>query len=131
MDTRNDYEISQGAFVGSVHYDIETFREFPEKLEAKAAELKDKTVVMYCTGGIRCEKFAPYLKQLGFQEVYQLDGGILKYLEEVPADQDLWEGECFVFDERTSVDNNLAKGSGPDHSQRHANARKPKYKVPE
>ena len=69
------------------------------------------------------------MKQLGFDEVYQLEGGILKYLEEVPAEELLWEGECFVFDERTTVDNTLTKGNGPDHSQRHDNAKKPRYKV--
>ncbi len=72
---------------------------------------------MFCTGGIRCEKFAPYLKELGFQEVFQLEGGILKYLEEIPAVENLWEGECFVFDERVSVDKSLKKGSKKDFSQ--------------
>jgi UPF0176 protein len=71
---------------------------------------------MFCTGGIRCEKFAPYLKQQGFEVVYQLEGGILKYLEEVPAGESLWEGECFVFDDRVTVDRDLKKGSGEDLS---------------
>jgi UPF0176 protein len=75
---------------------------------------------MFCTGGIRCEKFAPYMKQLGFDEVYQLKGGILKYLEEVPSDDSLWQGECFVFDDRVSVDMTLTKGNASDLSQRSA-----------
>ena len=86
---------------------------------------------MFCTGGIRCEKFAPYLKQIGFEEVYQLKGGILNYLEETPLDQSLWEGECFVFDERVTVDSTLQKGTGPDLSQRLANRKKQAYKVAE
>ena len=71
---------------------------------------------MFCTGGIRCEKFAPFMKGLGFEEVYQLEGGILKYLEETPESESLWEGECFVFDERITVDEDLQKGSAPDLS---------------
>jgi UPF0176 protein len=84
---------------------------------------------MFCTGGIRCEKFAPYLKERGFREVFQLDGGILKYLENTPQEEMLWEGECFVFDERVTVDKNLQKGTGPDYSQRHSNAKKPPYEI--
>src|SRR5206468_11419954 len=76
-------------------------------------------VAMYCTGGIRCEKFAPYLKHLGFEEVFQLEGGILKYLEDIPEDETLWQGECFVFDERVTVNHRLEKGIVPDYSQRH------------
>jgi UPF0176 protein len=72
---------------------------------------------MFCTGGIRCEKFAPYMKQLGFDEVYQLEGGILRYLEQIEPDESLWEGECFVFDDRRTVDEKLQKGTGPDYSQ--------------
>ena len=71
---------------------------------------------MFCTGGIRCEKFAPYLKEKGFENVYQLEGGILKYLEDVPDDESLWEGECFVFDERIAVDEKLKKGTAEDYS---------------
>lgn len=71
---------------------------------------------MFCTGGIRCEKFAPYLKTLGFEEVYQLEGGILRYLEEIPENESLWEGECFVFDERISLDEKLEKGRETDFS---------------
>ena len=71
---------------------------------------------MFCTGGIRCEKFAPYMKGLGFENVYQLEGGILKYLEQTSPDESLWEGECFVFDDRRTVDENLHRGVGPDYS---------------
>lgn len=102
VDTRNDYEISKGAFEGAVHYDIETFREFPEKLAEKSAELRDKTVVMYCTGGIRCEKATALALDLGIKDVFQLDGGILKYFEEVGGAH--YRGECFVFDHRAAVD---------------------------
>lgn len=105
VDTRNDYEISQGAFEGAVHYDIETFREFPEKLATKASELKDKTVVMYCTGGIRCEKATALAMDLGIKDVYQLEGGILKYFEEVGGSH--YRGDCFVFDHRAAVDPEL------------------------
>jgi UPF0176 protein len=72
---------------------------------------------MFCTGGIRCEKFAPFMKQLGFEEVYQLKGGVLKYLEEISPEESLWEGECFVFDDRVTVDNALKKGNQPDFSR--------------
>jgi len=75
---------------------------------------KHKRVAMFCTGGIRCEKFAPFLKEMGFEEVFQLEGGILKYLEETPADESLWEGECFVFDDRIAVDKNLQGGKTED-----------------
>lgn len=105
VDTRNDYEIAQGAFKNSVHYGIETFREFPEKLEREAGALKDKTVVMYCTGGIRCEKATALAMDLGIKDVYQLEGGILKYFEEVGGSH--FDGECFVFDHRAAVDSGL------------------------
>ncbi|HEX9960513.1 MAG TPA: hypothetical protein VGB00_06255, partial [Pyrinomonadaceae bacterium] len=77
---------------------------------------KHKKIAMFCTGGIRCEKFAPFVKDLGFEEVYQLEGGILKYLEEIPETESLWQGECFVFDDRVSIDENLQKGNAPDLS---------------
>lgn len=106
LDTRNDYEISQGTFKGAVHYDIETFKEFPEKLEANLEALKDKTVVMFCTGGIRCEKATALAMDLGIKEVFQLEGGILKYFEEVGGAH--YRGDCFVFDQRANVDAGLA-----------------------
>ncbi len=129
LDTRNDYEYQTGTFRGAVNPKTAKFSELPAFVAENLDPAKHKRVAMFCTGGIRCEKFAPYMKQLGFEEVYQLEGGILKYLEELPTEDQLWEGECFVFDERTSVDNALTKGTGSDHSQRHANAKKPPYKV--
>jgi UPF0176 protein len=105
VDTRNDYEVTEGTFKNAVHYDIETFREFPEKFEKEAEALREKTVVMFCTGGIRCEKATALAMDLGVTDVYQLEGGILKYFEEVgPAH---YRGECFVFDHRTNVDAGL------------------------
>ena len=86
---------------------------------------------MFCTGGIRCEKFAPYMKQLGFEEVFQLEGGILKYLEDTPVEETLWEGECYVFDERITVNANLEKGVITDFSQRIQKRTNPEYKIPE
>lgn len=110
VDTRNDYEIEIGAFKNAVNPDTETFREFPEYVEKNLDKNKHKKVAMYCTGGIRCEKSTAYLKEQGFEEVYHLEGGILKYLEEVPEEETLWEGECFVFDSRVAVDHNLEQG---------------------
>jgi UPF0176 protein len=106
VDTRNGYEIDHGAFDGAVHYSIDTFREFPEKFEKAANELRDKTVVMYCTGGIRCEKATALAMDLGIKDVYQLEGGILKYFEEVGGSH--YQGECFIFDHRAAVDPGLA-----------------------
>ena len=129
LDARNDYEYMTGSFRGAVNPHTTKFSELPQFVAENLDPAKHKKVAMFCTAGIRCEKFAPYMKELGFEEVYQLEGGILKYLEETPADETLWQGECFVFDERTTVDATLRKGFGPDHSQRHTSAKKPKYKV--
>ncbi len=129
LDTRNDYEYQTGTFRGAVNPNIAKFSELPAYVANNLDPARHKRVAIFCTGGIRCEKFAPYMKQIGFEEVYQLEGGILKYLEETPVGELMWEGECFVFDERTTVNERLTKGSGPDHSQRHANAKKPPYKV--
>ncbi|RYZ71155.1 MAG: sulfurtransferase, partial [Proteobacteria bacterium] len=93
IDTRNTYEIEQGTFNTAVHYDIETFKEFPAELEKRKEELKDKTVVMFCTGGIRCEKSTALAKQMGIEKVFQLEGGILKYFEEVGNAH--YKGDCF------------------------------------
>ncbi len=131
LDARNDYEYKSGTFKGALNPDIAKFSDLPAFVAENLDPDKHKRIAMFCTGGIRCEKFAPYLKQLGFEEVYQLEGGILKYLEETPAEDLLWEGECFVFDERVTVDANLQKGSGVDHSQRLTNRKNPKYKVSE
>jgi UPF0176 protein len=117
LDTRNDYEFRTGTFVGALNPETTKFSELPEYIEANLDPAKHKKVAMFCTGGIRCEKFAPYMKSLGFEEVYQLQGGILKYLEVVPPEEQLWKGECFVFDGRISVDEQLRKGAAPDLSQ--------------
>lgn len=129
LDARNDYEYRTGTFAGAVNPEVKKFSELPEFVAEKLDPARHKRVAMFCTGGIRCEKFAPYLKQLGFAEVLQLEGGILKYLEETPKEDSLWQGECFVFDERITVDHDLQKGSVPDYSQRHDNARKPPYEI--
>ena len=124
LDARNDYEYRTGTFRGAVNPQTRKFSELPDFVAENLDPERHQRVAMFCTGGIRCEKFAPYLKQVGFREVYQLEGGILKYLEKVAADESLWEGECFVFDERVTVDHDLKKGGQPDHSQRRANSKK-------
>ena len=111
IDTRNDYEVGIGTFKGAVDPKTKTFREFPNYVKENLNPDKHKKVAMFCTGGIRCEKSTAYLKEQGFDQVYHLEGGILKYLEEVPASETLWEGECFVFDNRVTVDHNLKKGN--------------------
>lgn len=121
LDTRNHYEYETGTFARAIDPNTSKFSELPAFVEQNLDPDRHKRIAMFCTGGIRCEKFAPYMKQLGFSEVYQLDGGILRYLEEVPESESLWQGECFVFDERVTVDASLSKGTSPDHSQRHAN----------
>lgn len=110
IDTRNDYEIEIGTFKNAINPHTETFREFPAYIKENFSPEKHKKVAMYCTGGIRCEKSTAYLKENGFDEVYHLEGGILKYLEEIPEENSLWEGECFVFDNRVSVNHALEKG---------------------
>ncbi len=102
LDTRNDYEVKLGTFKGAVVPDIRTFREFPNAVRELPEEMKDETVVMFCTGGIRCEKAGPFMEMEGFKNIYQLDGGILKYFEECGGDH--YDGECFVFDQRVGVD---------------------------
>ncbi|AIY65566.1 oxygen-dependent tRNA uridine(34) hydroxylase TrhO [Pseudoalteromonas piratica] len=111
VDTRNDYEIEIGTFENAVDPKTKTFREFPEWAEKNLDPSKNKKVAMFCTGGIRCEKSTAYMKEQGFEEVYHLEGGILKYLEEVPKEETMWKGECFVFDNRVAVDHDLNKGS--------------------
>jgi len=110
VDTRNDYEVEIGTFKDALNPDTETFREFPQYVKDNLDKTKHKKVAMYCTGGIRCEKSTAYLKEQGFDEVYHLEGGILKYLEEVPKEESLWEGECFVFDGRVAVNHDLEQG---------------------
>lgn len=106
LDTRNDYEIAAGTFENALDLKIKTFRVFPEEIKKLPEEMKDKTIVMFCTGGIRCEKASPVMIRAGFKNVYQLDGGILKYFEEVGSSH--YQGDCFVFDWRLSVDPALA-----------------------
>lgn len=110
IDTRNDYEIEIGTFTNAVNPNTESFREFPQYVEDHLDKNTHKKVAMYCTGGIRCEKSTAYLKEQGFEEVYHLEGGILKYLEEVPEEDTLWQGECFVFDGRVAVNHDLEQG---------------------
>jgi len=117
IDTRNDYEVQIGTFKNAVNPQTDSFREFPQYVKDNLDPQQHKKVAMFCTGGIRCEKSTAYLKEQGFDEVYHLEGGILKYLEEVPEEQTLWEGECFVFDNRVSVNHRLEKG---EYDQCHA-----------
>lgn len=102
LDTRNDFEVQAGTFKGALSWQLNRFTEFPAAVRTHAAELKDKTVVSFCTGGIRCEKAAIYMRSIGLENVYQLDGGILKYFETTGGTG--FEGTCFVFDERETLD---------------------------
>ena len=111
IDTRNDYEISIGTFKGAENPQTQTFRDFPDYVKQNLDSHKHKKVAMFCTGGIRCEKASSYLISQGFQEVYHLKGGILKYLEEIPPEESLCEGECFIFDQRITVSHNLETGN--------------------
>ena len=113
IDTRNDYEVAAGTFRGAVDPHTASFREFPEWFRQHRDQLLTgkKRVAMFCTGGIRCEKSTSFLRQEGVEEVYHLKGGILKYLEQVPEEASLWDGECFVFDERVSVGHGLVPGT--------------------
>jgi len=115
LDTRNDYETDVGLFADAVDYRITSFTEFPAALAADRARYENKTVVSYCTGGIRCEKAALHMQDIGMENVYQLEGGILKYFEE--TDGTHWNGDCFVFDERGAVDKGLAPAPLPPTGQ--------------
>ncbi len=117
IDTRNDYETAIGIFKGAVDPQTKTFREFPDWVKNNTGLHNKPKIAMYCTGGIRCEKATAFMKEQGFDEVYHLKGGILKYLETVPEEESLWEGACFVFDERVSVTHGLKEG---DHKLCHA-----------
>jgi UPF0176 protein len=116
LDARNDYEFRVGTFRGAVNPQIEKFSDLPGFVEENLDPEKHKKIAVFCTGGIRCEKFAPYLREKGFEQIFQLEGGILKYLEEIPEDEQLWQGECFVFDRRITVDEKLRKGKAEDLS---------------
>lgn len=108
IDTRNDYEILSGTFVNAVNPNTKTFKQFPKWALDNEDILQGKKIAMYCTGGIRCEKSTAYLKQIGFKDVYHLKGGILQYLEDTKNQNNLWQGECFVFDDRVEVTNELS-----------------------
>lgn len=114
IDTRNDYEVAIGTFRGAIDPGTASFREFPEWFRQRREDLlgngKPPRIAMFCTGGIRCEKSTAFLKSEGIDEVYHLKGGILKYLEDIPSGQSLWQGECYVFDERVSVGHGLVPG---------------------
>ena len=113
IDTRNAFECAIGTFENAISPNTTSFREFPNFVDTELDPQKHRKIAMFCTGGIRCEKATNYLMKQGFEEVYHLDGGILKYLETVDKDESLWRGECFVFDDRVAVDENLAPG---DHT---------------
>lgn len=117
LDTRNDYEYQCGTFEGAINPGTDKFSDLVRYVENTLLEKKDTPIALFCTGGIRCEKFAPFLKEKGFTDVYQLKGGILRYLEETKPEDQLWKGECYVFDQRVSVDSKLEKGRSPDPSQ--------------
>ena len=111
IDARNDYEVNMGSFEKAINPGAESFHELPGYLAERLDPAEHKRIAMYCTGGIRCEKASAYLLRLGFEEVYHLRGGVLRYLEEVERPESLWRGECFVFDERVSLDHGLQKGA--------------------
>ncbi len=115
IDTRNNYEVSLGSFDNAINPNLKNFREFPDWLDKNLKEItnynKNINIALFCTGGIRCEKATSLLLEKGYQNTYHLKGGILKYLEEIPLNRNKYKGECYVFDERVSVDNNLKKGS--------------------
>lgn len=109
IDTRNDYEYELGTFKNAINPNTDNFRNFPEYVKEHLIDKKDKKIAMFCTGGIRCEKSTAYLKELGFPSVYHLHNGILNYIEEMPKEESLWEGQCFVFDNRVAVDADLER----------------------
>jgi len=111
IDTRNAYEVRVGSFAGAIDPATESFRDFPTWVRANREQLADKRIAMFCTGGIRCEKATALVRAEGFDDVHHLRGGILNYLEHVPADESLWTGECFVFDERVAVGHGLVPGN--------------------
>lgn len=110
IDTRNEYEVEIGSFRNAVNPQTKCFRDFPDYVKQNLDPSTHRKIAMFCTGGIRCEKSTAYLRKLGFEDVYHLKGGILRYLEEVPKEESMWEGECFVFDNRVAVDHTLEKG---------------------
>ncbi|MGB1361173.1 MAG: rhodanese-related sulfurtransferase [Alphaproteobacteria bacterium] len=117
IDTRNDYEYNIGTFEGALNPDTKSFREFKDYVRKNLDPKKNKKVAMFCTGGIRCEKASSFMLNEGFETVYHLKGGILQYLEDVPKKESMWEGDCFVFDDRVAVTHGLEKG---EHTECHA-----------
>jgi UPF0176 protein len=111
IDTRNEYEVNIGTFQGAQNPHTSSFRQFPDYVRNHLDPTRHKKVAMFCTGGIRCEKASSFMLAQGFQEVYHLKGGILKYLEEIPDSESLWNGECFVFDQRIAVRHGLELGT--------------------
>jgi len=103
IDTRNNYEVGVGTFKGAINPNTPNFRDFPEYVKNNLMDKKDQKIAMCCTGGVRCERSTAYLKKLGFKAVYHLEGGILNYIDSIPENESLWEGKCFVFDERIAV----------------------------
>ncbi|SEQ85657.1 UPF0176 protein [Solimonas aquatica] len=110
IDTRNDYEVKVGTFRNAVSPQTQSFREFPAFVDQQLSAQKQRPIAMFCTGGIRCEKATAYLREQGFENVYHLRGGILKYLEQIPPEQSRWQGECYVFDERVALGHGLTPG---------------------
>ena len=115
IDTRNHYEVSLGSFDNAINPNLKNFREFPDWLDKNLKKITNNNeninIAMFCTGGIRCEKATSLLLEKGYQNTYHLKGGILKYFEDIPSNRNKYKGECYVFDERVSVNNNLKKGS--------------------
>ncbi|MEB3293922.1 MAG: rhodanese-related sulfurtransferase [Synechococcales bacterium] len=118
IDTRNEFEVSTGSFPGAIDPHLQSFRQFPDYVQTQLHPTQHKKIAMFCTGGIRCEKASAYLLEQGFEQVYHLKGGILKYLEEVPAAKSQWQGECFVFDQRVTVTHSET-GQGIQDGQSH------------
>jgi len=134
IDTRNDYEVDLGSFQRAKNPNTESFREFPKYVAKHLNPKEHQKIAMFCTGGIRCEKASSYMLSQGFKEVYHLQGGILKYLENIPPEESLWSGECFVFDERVAVKEGLEIGSydlcyGCGHPISEEDKNSPKYEV--
>jgi UPF0176 protein len=134
VDARNDFEVELGTFEGAINPHTHRFRELPDYVSSNLDPKTNKKVAMFCTGGIRCEKATAYMLQQGFEQVYHLKGGILNYLKTVPKSESLWRGECFVFDERVTVDHNLEQGHydlclGCGHPVSEADRQSPHYEA--
>ncbi|MBW4468757.1 MAG: rhodanese-related sulfurtransferase [Pegethrix bostrychoides GSE-TBD4-15B] len=134
IDTRNQYEVAIGSFEGAENPGTDAFREFPDYVQQRLNPAQHKKIAMFCTGGIRCEKASAYLLSQGFEQVYHLKGGILSYLEQVPAAESRWRGECFLFDQRVAVQQGLEPGThelclGCGHPLSEANQQAPEYEA--